>query len=60
MALLEDIITLDVEAITQIWRDGKIMVVGIKRAKILFEAEKRNIGSRDGQKGCKVRIFRNI
>ncbi len=52
--LPEDIVTLGVDGINQIWRDAKLRAVGIKRAKTLIEAAKHSIGTREGTRTARM------
>ena len=45
--LPEDIVTLGVEGILQIWRDKKVRAAGESRAKKLYEAAKNSIGRKE-------------
>lgn len=45
--LPEDIVTLGVEGILQIWRDKKVRTAGESRAKKLYEAAKNSIGRKE-------------
>lgn len=47
-SLPEDILTLGVDGVNQIWRDAKIRAVGKARAKILVEAAEHSVGSKEG------------
>lgn len=46
--LPEYILTLGVEEVKQIWRDAKLKVVGIKRAKTLVSAAEHSVGCMEG------------
>ncbi len=52
--LPEDIVTLGVDGINQIWRDAKLRAVGIKRAKTLIEAARHSIGTREGTRTARM------
>ena len=45
--LPEDILTLGIDGVNQIWRDAKLRAVGKARAKTLIEAE-HSVGSKEG------------
>ena len=47
--LVEDILTLGVEGINQIWRRAKLRAVGIKRAMSLYAAASRSVGCHGGE-----------
>ena len=51
--LPEDILTLGVEGVNQIWRDAKIRAVGKKRAQTLVEAARH---SEIGRASCRERV----
>ena len=46
--LPEDILTLGIDGVNQIWRDAKLRAVGKARAKTLIEAAEHSIGSKEG------------
>lgn len=46
--LPEDILTLGIDGVNQIWRDTKLRAVGKARAKTLIEAAEHSIGSKEG------------
>ena len=46
--LPEDILTLGIDGVNQIWRDAKLRVVGKARAKTLIEAAEHSVGSKEG------------
>ena len=50
--LPEDILTLGVEGVNQIWRDAKMRAVGKKRAQILIEAARHSVGAKRRIDGC--------
>lgn len=54
--LPEDILTLGVDGVNQIWRDAKIRAVGKARAKILVEAAERSVGSKEGAVSARMEI----
>ena len=54
--LPEDIVTLGVEGVNQIWRDAKVRAAGIKRAKTLVEAAQRSIGGKEGATAARMEI----
>ena len=54
--LPEDILTLGVDGIVEIWRDAKIRAVGEKRAKTLINAAEHSVGSREGAKSARMEI----
>lgn len=51
-----DIVTLGVDGVNKIWRDVKMRAAGIKRAKILVEAAKHSIGSKEGLIAARIEI----
>lgn len=55
-SLPEDILTLGVDGVNQIWRDAKIRAVGKARAKILVEAAERSVGSKEGAVSARMEI----
>ena len=54
--LPEDILTLGVEGVNQIWRDAKMRAVGKKRAQILIEAARHSIGAKEGSMAARMEI----
>ena len=54
--LPEDIVTLGVDGVNQIWREAKLKAVGIKRAKILVSAAEHSIGNREGSTAARLEI----
>ena len=54
--LPEDIVTLGVDGINQIWREAKMKGVGLKRAKDLVYAAEHSIGSREGATAAGLEI----
>ena len=54
--LPEDILTLGVEGVNQIWRDAKIRAVGKKRAQTLVEAAKHSVGTKEGTTAARMEI----
>ena len=54
--LPEDILTLGVEGVNQIWRDAKIRAVGKKRAQTLVEAARHSIGTKEGATAARIEI----
>ncbi|MFR5690081.1 MAG: IS110 family transposase [Lachnospiraceae bacterium] len=54
--LPEDILTLGVEGVNQIWRDAKIRAVGKKRAQTLVEAAKHSVGTKEGSTSARMEI----
>ena len=54
--LPEDILTLGVEGVNQIWRDAKIRAVGIKRAMALIAAAEHSVGSKEGLTAARMEI----
>ncbi|TJX13319.1 IS110 family transposase [Tissierella creatinini] len=55
-ALPDDIITIGVEKVNQIWRDAKLRSVGMKRAEALVAAAKRSIGNKEGLTAARMEI----
>ena len=49
----EDILTLGINGVNQIWRDAKLRAVGKARAKTPIEAAKHSVGSKEGAVVCK-------
>lgn len=54
--LPEDIVTLGVEGINQIWRDAKLRAVGKKRAQTLVSAAEHSVGSKEGATSARMEI----
>lgn len=54
--LPEDILTLGVEGVNQIWRDAKIRAVGKKRAQTLVEAARHSVGTKEGATAARMEI----
>ena len=54
--LPEDILTLGVDGMNQIWRDAKIRAVGKKRAQILIEATRHSVGAKEGATVARIEI----
>jgi len=54
--LPEDIMTLGVDGINQIWRNAKIRAVGIKRAQTLLTAAEHSIGCKEGVVTARLEI----
>ena len=54
--LPEDILTLGVDGVNQIWRDAKIRAVGKKRAQTLVEAAKHSVGTKEGATAARMEI----
>ena len=54
--LPEDILTLGVEGVNQIWRDAKIRAVGKKRAQTLVEAARHSVGMKEGATVARIEI----
>lgn len=54
--LPEDILTLGVEGVNQIWRNAKIRAVGKARAKTLIEAAEHSVGSKEGLISARMEI----
>ena len=54
--LPEDILTLGVDGINQIWRDAKLRAVGKKRAQILINAAEHSVGSKEGAIAARMEI----
>ncbi len=51
--LPEDIVTLGVDGVNQIWRDAKLRAVGKKRAQTLVAAAEHSIGTKEGLKAAR-------
>ena len=54
--LPEDILTLGVEGVNQIWRDAKIRAVGKKRVQTLVEAARHSVGTKEGATAARIEI----
>ena len=54
--LPEDIQTLGIDGVNQIWRDAKLRAVGKARAKTLIEAAEHSVGSKEGAVSGKMEI----
>ena len=54
--LPEDILTLGIDGVNQIWRDEKLRAVGKARAKTLIEAAEHSVGSKEGAVSGKMEI----
>ena len=54
--LPEDILTLGIDGVNQIWRDAKLRAVGKARAKTLIEAAEHSIGSKEGAVSARMEI----
>ena len=54
--LPEDILTLGVEGVNQIWRDAKMRVVGKKSAQALIEAARHSVGTKEGVIAARIEI----
>ncbi len=54
--LPEDILTLGVDGINQIWRDAKLRAVGKKRAQTLVIAAEHSVGSKEGATAARMEI----
>lgn len=54
--LPEDILTLGVEGVNQIWRDAKIRAVGKKRAQTLVEAARHSVGTKEGRTSARIEL----
>ena len=52
----DEIVTLGVDGINQIWRTGKIRGVGLKKANALFEAAKDSVGTTQGREAERLYI----
>ena len=58
----EDILTLGINGVNQIWRDAKLRAVGKARAKTLIEAAEHSVGSKEGAVSARmeIRMLRRI
>ena len=54
--LPEDILTLGIDGVNQIWRDAKVRAVGKARAKTLIEAAEHSVGSKEGEISARMEI----
>ena len=54
--LSEDILTLGIDGVNQIWRDTKMRAVGKARAKTLIEAAEHSVGSKEGAVSARMEI----
>ena len=54
--LPEDILTLGIDGVNQIWRDAKLRAVGKARAKTLIEAAEHSVGSKEGAVAARMEI----
>ncbi len=54
--LPEDIVTLGIEGVNQIWRDAKLRAVGKKRAESLVNAAKHSVGTKEGAVAARLEI----
>lgn len=54
--LPEDILTLGIDGVNQIWRDAKMRAVGKARAKTLMEAAEHSVGSKEGAVSARMEI----
>ena len=54
--LPEDILTLGVEGVNQVWRDAKMRAVGKKRAQTLIEAAEHSVGAKEGTMAARMEI----
>ena len=54
--LPEDILTLGINGVNQIWRDAKLRAVGKARAKTLIEAAEHSVGSKEGAVSARMEI----
>ena len=54
--LPEDILTLGIEGVNQIWRDAKLRAVGKKRAESLINAAKHSVGTKEGAVAARLEI----
>ena len=54
--LPEDIVKLGVEGVNRIWRDAKLIGVGLKRARTLVTAAEHSIGSREAQEAARIEL----
>lgn len=54
--LPEDILTLGIEGVNQIWRDSRLRAVGKKRAESLINAAKHSVGTKEGAVAARLEI----
>ena len=54
--LPEEIQTLGIDGVNQIWRDAKLRAVGKARAKTLIEAAEHSVGSKEGAVSARMEI----
>ena len=54
--LPEDILTVGIDGVNQIWRDAKLRAVGKARAKTLIEAAEHSVGSKEGAVSARMEI----
>lgn len=54
--LPEDILTLGIDGVNQIWRDAKMRAVGKARAKTLIEAAEHSVGNKEGAVSARMEI----
>ena len=54
--LPEDIISLGIEGVNQIWRKAKLRAIGMKRATSLVEAAKRSIGLKSAGEAARLEL----
>ena len=54
--LPEDILTLGIDGVNQIWRDAMLRAVGKARAKTLIEAAEHSVGSKEGAVSARMEI----
>ena len=54
--LPEDILTLGIDGVNQIWRNAKLRAVGKARAKTLIEAAEHSVGSKEGALSARMEI----
>lgn len=54
--LPEDILTLGIEGVNQIWRDARLRAVGKKRAESLINAAKHSVGTKEGAVAARLEI----
>ena len=57
--LPEDILTLGIDGVNQIWRDAKLRAVGKARAKTLIEAAEHSIGNKEGAVSAGLALVEN-
>ena len=51
-----DILKIGIEGVNQLWRTAKLRVVGMKRAKSLYEAAQRSIGCTEGSATARIEL----